>query len=85
MLLILMAGGSILELGELYPTSHERQAVDGRCGVDWCSETRLVRNVRKDQMACFTPNWDNILHFSSLAHTRASLCGPHGPNITYST
>ena len=44
----LMAGP--IELGELYPTSHERQAMDGRCGVKWCSETRLVRNVRKDQI-----------------------------------
>ena len=44
----LMAGW--IELGELYPTSHERQAMDGRCGVEWCSETRLVRNVRKDQI-----------------------------------
>ena len=36
-------------------------------------------------LACFTPNWDRIRHSSPLAHSRASLCGPHGPNITYPT
>ena len=41
-------GGSI-ELGELYPTSHERQAMDGRCGVKWCSETGLGKSVRNSQ------------------------------------
>ena len=37
-----------IELGELLsdPTSHERQAVDGRCGVKWCSETDLKKSVR---------------------------------------
>ena len=38
-----------IELGELYPTSHERQAMDGRCGVKWCSETRLGKSVRNSQ------------------------------------
>ena len=41
--------GSI-ELTELYRTSYGRHAMDGLCGVTRYNETRLVRNVRKDQI-----------------------------------
>jgi len=41
--------GSI-ELAELYRTTYGRRAVDGHCGVNRYLETRLVRNVRQDQI-----------------------------------
>ena len=39
-----------IELAELYPTSYGRRAMDERCSVNRYLETRLVRNVRKDQI-----------------------------------
>ena len=40
-----------MRLEELYRTGYERQAMDGRRAVERCTTTRLVRNIRKDQIS----------------------------------